>query len=170
MLKIINDLKPFFEDNYRRINIREYARIRKIAPPTASKLLGNFYNKSLLKKEADRIYIYYYANKENNLFIDLSRIYWKIILKNSGIIDFFEKEFLNPLIILFGSLAKAEAKKDSDVDLAVFAESKKKPDLKDFEKKLKREIQLFVFKNMASVKNKELLKNIFNGYKIRGSW
>jgi len=39
MLNIINSLMPFFEDCYRRINVREYSRLRKSSPPTASKIL-----------------------------------------------------------------------------------------------------------------------------------
>ena len=161
---------PFFEDNYRRINVREYARIQKISPPTASKLLDGYYQERILKKEQDKNYIYYYANKESNIFIELSRIYWHIKLKKSGLIDSLKKELLNPVIILFGSLSKAEVHPNSDIDLAVFTVSKKKIDMAYFEKKLKREIQLFVFKTRDNVKNKNLLNNILNGYKIEGNW
>lgn len=170
MLKIIDNLTPFFGDNYRRINVREYARIRKISPPTASKLLEMLHKEGLLKKERDRNYIFYRANRENSLFIDLSRAYWKCTLKSSGLIDLFENEFLSPIIILYGSLSKAEAKQDSDIDIAVFTETKKDLKLEKFEKKLNRKIQLFVFRGMKSVKNEELLKNILNGYKLEGNW
>ena len=33
---------PFFQDCYRRINVREYSRLMKISPPTASKLLSSY--------------------------------------------------------------------------------------------------------------------------------
>jgi predicted DNA-binding transcriptional regulator len=56
MLEIIDDIQPFIEDNYRRINIREYARIRGISPPTASKTLSRLHREGLLKKEIDRQY------------------------------------------------------------------------------------------------------------------
>ena len=170
MLKIINNLKPFFEDNYRRINVREYARILKVSPPTASKLLQEYHKEGLLKKEEEKQFYYYFATKKSDLFIGLSRIYWKNKIKKSGIIDILEKEFLQPVIILFGSLAKAEAKKDSDFDLAIFTPTAKKIDVKKFEKKLKRKIHLFLFKDRADVKNPELLNNILNGCRIRGNW
>ena len=83
MLQIINILKPFFEDCYRRINVREYGRIIKVSPPTASKILKNFEKEKILKKEREDPYLYYYANKDSDLFIDLSRIYWKSKLKYS---------------------------------------------------------------------------------------
>lgn len=170
MLKKINILKPFFEDCYRRINIREYARISKISPPTSSKLLETFYKEGLLKKQKEKQYIYYYANKDSKIFVDISRIYWLIKSENSGLLSFVENEFISPVTILFGSLSKAEAKPDSDVDLAIFTPTKKEINLKKYEKKLKRKIQLFVFKKIEDVKNKNLLNNILNGYKLLGEF
>jgi hypothetical protein len=32
MLNIIDNLRPFIEDNYRLINVREYARTQKVSP------------------------------------------------------------------------------------------------------------------------------------------
>mgnify|MGYP001578391713 FL=1 len=170
MLKIINDLKPFFEDNYRRINVREYSRIISISPPTASKLLEEYRKEGLLKREDDKNYFYYLANKESSLFIALSRIYHKNLLEKSGLIEHLEKDLLNPIIVLFGSLSKAEAKNDSDIDLAIFTPTKKEISLKKYEAILKREIQLFVFEDRKDVKNINLFNNILNGYKITGNW
>ena len=170
MLKIINDLRPFFEDNYRRINVREYARILKISPPTASKLLQSCQKEELLKKEEEKQYFYYFADKDSGLFIDLSRIYWKSALENCGILGYLGEELMSPIIILFGSLSKAEAKGDSDADLAVFTPTKKEINLADFENKLKRTIHIFMFKNKKDVKNPELLNSILNGYKLKGGW
>ena len=170
MLKIITNLKPFIEDNYRLINVREYARIQKASPPTASKILLSLHKEDLLKKENDKQYIYYYADKESPLFIDLSRIYWRLSLEHSGLTSFLEAELLNPVLILFGSLSKAEARQDSDIDLAVFSITKKEINLEEYEKKLKRKIQLILFQKREDVKSIELLNNILNGYIIAGSW
>ncbi|MBI5392689.1 nucleotidyltransferase domain-containing protein [Candidatus Woesearchaeota archaeon] len=85
-------------------------------------------------------------------------------------LDYFENELLNPVIILFGSLSKAEARSDSDIDIAVFTPTDKKLDLKKYEKILKREIQVMQFHRMENVTNKELLHNILNGYTLSGSW
>lgn len=165
MLKIINDLRPFFEDCYRRVNVREYAKIMHISPPTASKILDSYHHENLLSKEKFRNYIMFYADKDNKQFTDLSRMYWSIELKE--LIDIMEKGLTGPTIILFGSLAKAEVKQDSDIDLAVFAH-KKNLNLSIFEKKIKRKIQIFWFASIKSVKNKELANNIINGYTLKG--
>ena len=165
MLRIINELKPFFEDCYRRINVREYAKLMGISPPTASKILALYNNKGLLLKEGYKNYILFHANKENKDFIDLSRIYWNYILKD--LLALMEKELISPTIILFGSLSKAEAKPDSDVDLAVFAR-KREFDIGVFEKKIRRKIQIFCFESLKEVKSKELANNIINGYVLKG--
>ncbi|MBS3117096.1 nucleotidyltransferase domain-containing protein [Candidatus Woesearchaeota archaeon] len=170
MLKIIYILKPFFEDNYRRINVREYARLQKISPPTASKILEQMHKEKLLKKETERLYIYYCANKDSDLLIDLSRIYWKGQLEKVGLLELIEQELLNPVVILFGSLSKAEAKKDSDTDLAIFSPTKKILSIEKYEKLLKRKIQLFRFTKREEVENINLLNNILNGYVIKGSF
>lgn len=165
MLKIINDLSPFFEDCYRRVNVREYAKLAKISPPTASTLLGAYNSEGLLLKEHYRNYIFFYANKESRDFIGLSRIYWSYKLKN--IVSYLEKELTTTAILLFGSLSKAEAKSDSDADLAVFA-NKRELGISHFEKKLKRNIQLYVFRSIRDIKSKELANNIINGHILSG--
>ena len=174
MLKIFNDLSPFFEDCYRKINVREYSRIKKISPPTASKMLKEYKKKKLLKKEKEKIYDFYYANKESELFKDLMILYWKQKLEKAGLIKEIENVFLNPVIYLFGSATKAELTKKSDIDIAIFTNFKnsekiRKINIKKIEKKIKRKIQLFYFKDLKEL-DENLLKNILNGYKIKGVW
>ena len=165
MLEIINNLSSFFEDCYRRVNVREYARIMKISPPTASNILKLYHKENLLKKETYKNYILFYANKEDKTFRDLSRIFWDKKLKEFT--EYLEKSLINPTIILFGSLSKAETKKDSDIDLAIFS-YKKDINILKYEKKLKRKIQIFWFNSIQDIKSKELANNIINGYLIRG--
>jgi|SRR3989338_2810747 len=165
MLNIINNLKPFIEDCYRRINVREYSRLRKISPPTASKILFELNKEGLLLIEKDRNYIFYYANKNSKIFVDLSRIYWNVRLNN--LVDFLNKNLTNPTIVLFGSLSKAETKNDSDIDICIIGH-KKELNIKHFEDSLKRKIQLFFFSSIEDIKNKELANNIINGYILEG--
>ena len=170
MLKIFDDLEPFFTDNYRRINVREYARMMNITPPTASKLLATYRDKGLINKEEDRNYIFYAANAENILFVHLSRVYWYLQLKKAGITDYLEKELTAPLAILFGSYSKAEVTKDSDIDIAIFTASQRAINMAHIEKKMNRKIHLFMFKKRDDVENPELLNNILNGFILLGRW
>jgi len=165
MLKIINNLSPFFEDCYRGFGVREYARIISVSPPTASKLLKAYFKEKLLQKESFRGNTLFHANRVDSQFIDLSRIYWRH--KLGSLIIFLEKNLLNPAVVLFGSLSKAEAKSDSDIDIAVLSVDKR-PDVSKFERRLKRGIQIFYNNSIKDIKNKELTNNILNGYVLRG--
>ncbi len=165
MLKIFNDLSLFIEDCYREIGIREYSRIVGITPPTASKILKKFESEGLLKKREDKRYLLFRANRQSDILKDLSRTYWK--QKFKGLIEYINLEFHSPSIILFGSLAKLETKKDSDIDLAIITNINKRIDIKRYEKFFHREIQLFPFKSLSNI-NKELRINIINSYLIQG--
>lgn len=166
MLKIINNLHPFIEDCYNEIGVREYSRIMKITPPTASKLLKELELEGLLKKRIDRGYLLFRANREDSTLKDLSKIYWKQKLKD--VIEDINSQLYDPTIILFGSLTKLETKKDSDIDLAVFTNINKNINLEKFEKSFKRKIQLFKFKSISDINSKELKMNILNSYVIQG--
>jgi predicted nucleotidyltransferase len=165
MLKILNDLSPFIEDNYRRINVREYAKLAHISPPTASKQLDLRQKEGLLIKETDRQYIYYSANKDSWLFLRLLHIYWLYRLETLK--NHLEKNLIDPTIILFGSLAKSEAKQDSDVDLAVISRSAKNLDLTSYEKQLKRKVHLLKYDSWDAIP-RDIYKNIINGVVMSG--
>ena len=165
MLEILNNLKPFFEDCYREIGIREYARAANVSPPTASKILNNLESEGLLKKREDRNYILFRANRHDNVLKDLSRIYWRITLDK--IFDSINLEFHNPSIILFGSLAKLESKRDSDIDIVILTKINKKINLEEYEKVLNRKVHLFIIKNLDNI-SEELRNNIINGYVAYG--
>ncbi len=165
MLKIINDIRPFFDNCYARISVRQYARMMKITPPTASSLLKFYEMEGLLLSEKDRNYIMFYANRDSQIFIGLSRLYWQF--KLNDLVLFLDSKLTSPTIVLFGSLSKAEAKPDSDIDLAIFAH-KKAVDLGHYEKKLKRKVQVFWYNSLKDIVSKELANNIINGHVLTG--
>jgi len=166
MLKIINNLYPFIENCYREIGVREYSRIMKITPPTASKLLKELELEGLLKKRIDRGYLLFRANRESSILRDLSKIYWKQKLRKA--VEYLNSKLYDPPIILFGSLTKLETRKNSDIDLAIFTKLKKNIDLKAYEKDLKRKIQLFKFESLSKINSKELKMNLLNSYVVQG--
>lgn len=163
MLNIINNLnllRPFFEDCYSELGVREYSKKVKISPPTASKILKEFNNQNLLKMRKERRYLLFRANRENRLLKDLSILYWKTNLLS--IMNYLEDNFSPKSIILFGSLTKLEATKNSDIDLCIISPAKEEIVLNSFEKKYKRKIQLFVFDSIEKI-NKELKSNVLKG-------
>jgi predicted nucleotidyltransferase len=165
MLKIINSLKPFFEDCYTGIGVREYSRLMKITPPTASKLLKDFSSYGLLKEKKDKLYLLFRANRESDDLKDLSRIYWRE--KFGEFANEIEKEMPSSEVILFGSLSKLETKEESDMDIAIISKYARKTNTEKFEKKYGRKIQIFYFKSVKEISN-NLKENILNGFILKG--
>ena len=164
MLKEINNLGLFFEDCYREVSVREYAREIKISPPTASKLLKGFVKEGLLNKREERGFLLFRVNRESVFLRDLSRIYWR--KKLDELIEFLDNETHFSGIVLFGSLSKLEATKDSDIDIMIFSDEKQL-NLENFEKKLKRKIQCFFNESINNVP-KNLKMNVLMGYLMEG--
>jgi DNA-binding transcriptional ArsR family regulator len=165
MLRIINDLKLFFEDCYREISVREYARAMMITAPTASKILKCFAEEGLLHRKDERGFIFFRTNRESLVLRDLSRIYWSE--KLYGLVEHIVDSVHPNSIVLFGSLSKLEVSGKSDIDIALFGSFKKELNLKKFEKKLGKEIQTFVFESLDKV-SKNLKTSIVNGYALKG--
>lgn len=168
MLKEINNLKPFFEDITRELAVREYARLLRISPPAASKTLKSYAKQGILKSRKERRALLFKVNTGSRLFKDLMILYNKIKIENSGLVDELEKKFNYPIIILFGSFAKAENIPESDIDLCIISMEKKQVSLEKFENELKHKIQIFNFTSISKIENKELLNNILNGVILRG--
>jgi len=160
MLKIFNELKPFFNNTYREISVREFAKEIKVTPPTASTILKKYEQEKILKKREFKRNLLFRANKENDLFENLAKIFWKTLLR--GELENLHKKAAYKQIILFGSIAKAENTNKSDIDLFINI-PKKQINTRTIEKKLKREIQLHFKEELA---NKNLKNNIQKGIRI----
>jgi len=165
MLKIINGLSVFFEDCYREISVREYSREVGVSPPTASKMLKEFAREGLLLSREDRGFLLFRVNRESGVMRDLSRIYWGGRL--GEFFSYVEKNLFPKAIVLFGSLSKLEVRKESDIDVMILGGLEKEFDISKFEKKFKREIQIFAFDSLEKV-NKELRANVINAYVVGG--
>jgi predicted nucleotidyltransferase len=162
MLEIFNSLSVFFEDCYRKVNVREYAKLTGVSPPTASTLLKGFEKENLLKTVTERRNNLYWANRENPLFVDLSKAYWRQKLKLLA--QELAEQVNYEAIILFGSLIKGETTISSDVDIYLNS-NEKRISLEKHEKSLKRKIQLHFKKELA---NDYLRRNIQKGLLLNG--
>ena len=82
-----------------------------------------------------------------------------------------EEKFNHPSsVILFGSFARGENIKRSDIDILIITPLKKKIDISKFEEKIGHEIQIFTYskESLKKMKNKELLNNFINGIVLEG--
>jgi predicted nucleotidyltransferase len=171
MEKIIGQ---FFDNPEREFYIREIARIVKKSPTTVSAKLDELVKKGILLREKKLNHCLFKANTENRVYRREKLVYNLAFVQNN-LLDFLVEEFNFPqAIILFGSFAKAENDLNSDIDLLVVSSSKKNINLKKFEEKIKRKIQLFVHSKEDIDKMKktspELVNSWVNGIKLYGNW
>ena len=166
-------LTPFFEQPEGKFHVREYARLMRVGPMTARRYLKALADDDLIVQKPEKIRVKsFQANIENPLFREHKKFYTILKLWRSGLMDYLNDAFLDPPICLFGSAAKGEDTKGSDLDIFVLSEQQAEAKLERFEQLLKREVQLFVMTSKQFERAKkatpELINNILNGVRLSG--
>ena len=159
-------LQLFIENPNKDFSVRGIARKLELSHATVIKHIDNLLKLHLINKKEETLYPTYYANIENPQykFYKKNHIIFKI--NKTGLIEFIQKQTLSSSIVLFGSCAKGVFTEKSDIDL--FVESKEsKVDIKKYEKKLNRKINLLFESNINNL-SKELRNNIVNGIILFG--
>ncbi len=164
----------FFDEPVTEYSVREFARLRKISPSTASSYLQNMKKQELLVKRKERNLVLYKANTEAAQYKDAKKYANIKRIRESRVLEEIEKRIHPLTVFLFGSYAKGENQKESDIDLFILTHNKTTLDLSHFQKILKANIQVFLFtpKEMPTLKEKNpnLLNNIINGTRLTGFW
>ncbi len=168
-----NPLKPiFFQSPLQHWHFKDLIKESKL-----SRERVNFYLKELLKeklilrKKLKRKQPYYCAQTKNISFRLEKRFYGLSLLKESGLLEYILSSPEIKTAILFGSFARGDWGKSSDVDLFIYGQDTEM-DKGKFELKLHRELQVFSFKSAKEMKNKispALLSNITKGFNIKGT-
>ncbi|MCX9025418.1 MAG: nucleotidyltransferase domain-containing protein [Candidatus Methanoperedens sp.] len=164
-------LKVFFENPNPEgagFQLREIGRITNLATTSVKRYLDELDNEELVLLSKHRIHAYpvYRANMDSEKFRFLKKIDTIMTLKDSGLIEFLDSEYMPDVIILFGSASRGEDTIKSDIDLYLMCKETKM-DLQDFEKKIKRKISLFFGEDFGELSN-ELKNNIINGTILKG--
>ena len=169
MFKNLNNLECFFNQPNKDFSVREFARINKISPATASSYLELFTKEKILQKRKERIYNFFKANVNSSQYTDIKIFYSIKKLRDSGLIKALHEHYLNPTIVLFGSTATGLDDQNSDIDLCIITNHKKSFSKKKyFEKKLGKELQLFIVKKLSEIPNEHLISSIANGINLQG--
>ena len=161
-----NILKVFFENPAGEFHIRGISKQLKISKTAVNYHINKLLKKGLIVKNKSGTFPSFIANESSELY----RFYKKHeILKSiieCGLLDYLENKLIPKSIFLFGSFAKGEYNKESDVDLFIQS-NESKIDLTKFEKRLKHKINI-LFEPDANKLSHELLNNIINGIRLRG--
>lgn len=163
-------LELFFRNPDNEYSLSEIAKETKVAKANIGKILENLEKNELIKiKKLPNIWIIK-ANLENQNYVNSKIVYNLNFIYRSGLVEFLNGYYKNPkAIILFGSFRKGEDINGSDIDIAIendINEIKYLKELYEFEKEIKRKIQIHLF-NRKNV-NFNLFNNIANGIVLTG--
>ena len=153
--------KHYLMDISKHINVAHTSVKRNLVELVKKKLIIE-----QIQKKGTRKFPIYKANINKNIFKKYKSIFNLTSLLECNLQTYIEEKAFPKSIVLFGSYQRGEDTEESDIDL--FVECKKKEiDVKKFEKRLKRKIQLH-FKEDFTSYPKELKNNIINGIVIHG--
>lgn len=147
-------------------HIREIARALNISPNTVRSILLNLIKEKIIEKRTLSNLFQVRANLDDENYKIEKKLYNLYSVYKSGIIDFLSDYYPQPTIVLFGSYSRGEDLSNSDIDIGIITSEKKLPDLKKFEKKFNRTINLSLFTKKDV--SKEFFNNIINGIVLRG--
>ncbi len=150
----------FFDFPSRRFGIREISRFVNVSHPSVMKYIAVLEKEGIIRKVDSGFSAsgskQYKLMKKLALIEEMARI---------DLIKYIEEECMPNVIVLFGSASRGEDDEESDIDL--FVESKEKElDLRTFEKKIKRKINV-TFGVMQKL-NKDFLESVINGIILFG--
>lgn len=165
-----NVLKVFFEDPLPEggFQLREISRKANLATTSVKNYLDELKKEKLIIEKKHRIHNYptYYANRDNERFKFLKKLDMVYSLEEFSLLDYLNEKCMPDVIVLFGSASKGEDVKDSDIDLFLQCKEKKL-ELKKYENKIKRKINIFFSEDFNKLSN-ELKNNIINGIILKG--
>lgn len=165
VLKLILENSPLKEWRF-----EEIARGAGVTRLVANKWLKKYVSQGLLRhvKEKGR-FPYYTAGGNNPVYSSLKRVYALEQLHRSGLLPKLISIKTAKTIILFGSMARGDWYRDSDIDLFIFG-GISDFDKKIYEHKLGKSIELHAFRNREEINAVKtgLIKNIINGYVVKG--
>ena len=151
-----------------QLSQRDIAKALKVSPTAVANAVKNLIGKNLIKLQKTKTINFISFNRDNPKAIELKRVENLKQLYLSELPDFLEEKLAGTTIILFGSYSRGEDTNTSDIDIAVIGRKDKVIDLKVFEKRLNRKININFYDSWKNI-HKHLKNNILNGIIITGS-
>ncbi|MBI2671324.1 nucleotidyltransferase domain-containing protein [Candidatus Woesearchaeota archaeon] len=162
----------FFNETLRRWHFEDIVKESYISRERVNYFLKELLREGFIKRIKPRYKRpYYLTNRESIRFRSEKKIYGIRIIEQSGLFDHLNSLNNIKTAILFGSFSRGNWNKSSDIDLFLYGDDKDF-DKGMFEKKIKREIQLFSYKDIKKMKKEidpRLFQNIVKGFNIKES-
>lgn len=151
-----------------KLSQREIAQALGVSPTAVSNAVRNLTAKNMVKVEKTKTINFISFNRDNPKAVELKRVENLKQIYVSGLSDFLEEKLAGSTIIVFGSYARGEDTKTSDIDIAVIGRKDKLLNLETFEKTMDRQINLNFYKSWKDI-HVHLKNNILNGIILHGS-
>lgn len=153
-------LEVFFQEPTNLHFMREISKRIKLAPTSVRNNIKDMLKTNLIVKKHARPFDGYVANRDNDLFLFYKRVYnlYSLYELKQHIIHILYPKS----IILFGSYSRGEDIESSDVDILVISSAKKELNISEFEKKLKRKINIMVINDLSKL-DKSIQEKIKEG-------
>lgn len=166
-------LRVFFDDPKPEglgFSLSEISRRSDLAHTSVKNHLEALESKELIdvreREAGGRTYPVYTANWENERFKHYKFLDMLYRIEGSGLLEELEGRMVPDCIVLFGSAARGEDLRDSDVDLYLQCEERE-VDISSYEDLLRRNIQLHFAPDFGSLPS-PLKNNVINGAVLRG--
>ena len=154
----------FYENPREKLNLKTISEKTNISHMSVLRAVNDLVKEELLNIKKTKLESIVSLNIQKTK--ELRRLYNIKKIIQSGLVEYLEKLFEYPkAIVLFGSYSFGEDNGTGDIDIAVQTKLKKNYNVKLFEKKLNRTIEIFTFNEKTK---DELKKSIYNGYVLRG--
>jgi len=138
-------LSLFLENPHSSYYLRESARMLNMDPMTVKRALDLLLKDDFLIRTEEKNRILYKANVENPALRHMKISYNLSWLREKNTVDFILKQMKSvSSIVLFGSFAKGENDKESDVDILTISLSENKPTAK-LSQHLRKDVNLVDF-------------------------
>ncbi|MEK6938206.1 MAG: nucleotidyltransferase domain-containing protein [Nanoarchaeota archaeon] len=165
VLKLILENSPLREWHF-----EEIVKSAGVTKAVANKWLKKYVRGGLLVKVKKKgRFPYFTAGSNNPVYYSQKRLYPLEKFHESGLISQLLSLPEAKTVIFFGSTIKGDWYKDSDIDIFIYGNTKNF-DKSIYEHKLGRHIELHLFSNKKEIKmvRTGLIKNIINGYVLKG--
>jgi len=139
-------LLVFFMDNpYDTVYLREAAKKIGLSPSAVKKYADLLLSENLIVEERRANLRYFKSNIDNPAFRHFKIAHNLGLIEKSGLIKYLVEKIPNvSSVVLFGSMARGENDKGSDLDLLVIG-SKKQVNLTEYQEKIMGEINMHNF-------------------------
>ncbi len=160
----------FFNESLKRWHFEEIVKETGSSRERINHFLKELLNENFIKKSKKKGRMpYYTANRDLPRFRNEKRIYGLSILEKSGLFEHLTNIKKIKTAILFGSFARGDWSKSSDIDIFIYGDDKEFYEA-EFEIKLNREIQTLSYedpKKIIKELDPKLIPNIIKGFYIK---